>query len=162
GRMFAAQHYDLSPDLLVSAKSLAGGLPLGAITGRAAIMDTAHVGGLGGTFAGNPVALAAAVAVLDLMTQDDVAGKGARLGDRLRGRLDALAARCPAIGDVRGLGAMVAVELVTDRASRQPAKELAGKLQALALTRGLLLLSAGTYGNVILILVPLTAEDAVV
>jgi 4-aminobutyrate aminotransferase / (S)-3-amino-2-methylpropionate transaminase / 5-aminovalerate transaminase len=162
GRMFAAEHYDLTPDLLVSAKSLAGGLPLGAITGRAEIMDTAHVGGLGGTFAGNPVALAAAVAVLDVLKQDDVAGKATRLGDRLRKRLAAWSARCPAIGDVRGLGSMVAMELVTDRVTKQPAKELAGKLQALALTRGLLLLTAGTYGNVIRFLVPLTVEDAVV
>jgi 4-aminobutyrate aminotransferase/(S)-3-amino-2-methylpropionate transaminase len=162
GRMFAAGHYDLTPDLLVSAKSLAGGLPLGAITGRAEIMDTAHVGGLGGTFAGNPVALAAAVAVLDVLKQDDVAGKSARLGDRLRGRLETWGARCPAIGDIRGLGAMVAMELVIDRVTKQPAKELAGKLQALALMRGLLLLTAGTYGNVIRFLVPLTVEDAVV
>ena len=162
GRMFAAGHYDLTPDLLVSAKSLAGGLPLGAITGRAEIMDTAHVGGLGGTFAGNPVALAAAVAVLDILKQDDVAAKAVRLGDRLRGRLATWAARCSAIGDVRGLGAMVAMELVIDRVTKQPAKELAGKLQALALARGLLLLTAGTYGNVIRILVPLTVEDAVV
>ena len=162
GKMFAAQHYELEPDLLVSAKSLAGGLPLGAITGRADIMDAAHVGGLGGTFAGNPVALAAAVAVLDLFTKEDVAGKAARLGARLRGRLEELAARCPAIGDVRGLGAMVAMELVTDRTSKQPAKEIAAKLQATALKRGLLLLTAGTYGNVIRILVPLTVEDAVV
>jgi 4-aminobutyrate aminotransferase-like enzyme len=162
GRIFAAEHYDLIPDLLVSAKSLAGGLPLGAVTGRADIMDTAHVGGLGGTFAGNPVALAAAIAVLDVLKQDDVAGKATRLGDRLRKRLATWSARCPAIGDVRGLGAMLAMELVTDRATKQPAKELAGKLQALALTRGLLLLTAGTYGNVIRILVPLTVEDAVV
>ncbi len=162
GRMFAAEHYDLAPDIVVSAKSLAGGLPLGAITGRAEIMDAAHVGGLGGTFAGNPVALAAAVAVLDLMKVDDIAAKGARLGKRLRARLDGLAKHCPAIGEVRGLGAMVAIELVTDRASKQPAQELAAKLQALALTRGVLLLTAGTSGNVIRILVPLTVEDAVV
>jgi 4-aminobutyrate aminotransferase-like enzyme len=162
GKMFAAQHYSLEPDLLISAKSLAGGLPLGAITGRADIMDAAHVGGLGGTFAGNPVALAAAVAVLDLFKTEDIAGQGARLGERLRGRLEGLATRCPAIGDVRGLGAMVAMELVTDRSSQQPAKEPATRLQATALKRGLLLLTAGTYGNVIRILVPLTVEDAVV
>ncbi len=162
GRMFAAEHYDLAPDLLVTAKSLAGGLPLGAVTGRAEVMDAAHVGGLGGTFAGNPVALAAAVAVLDLLKREDVAGRAVRLGERLRGRLLALAERCPAIGDVRGLGAMVAMELVQHRTSKEPAKELAGKLQAAALQRGLLLLTAGTYGNVIRILVPLTVEDAVV
>ena len=162
GRMFAAEHYDLAPDIVVSAKSLAGGLPLGAITGRAEIMDAAHVGGLGGTFAGNPVALAAAVAVLDALKAEDIVAKGARLGKRLRARLEGLATHCPAIGEVRGLGAMVAMELVTDRVSKQPARELAAKLQALALTRGVLLLTAGTYGNVIRILVPLTVEDAVV
>lgn len=161
GRMFAAEHYGLAPDLLITAKSLAGGLPLGAVTGRAKIMDASHVGGLGGTFAGNPVALAGAVAVLDLLQRDDVTGKAARLGERLRSRLVALAERCAAIGEVRGLGAMVAIELVKDRKTKEPAKELAGKLQAAALQRGLLLLTAGTYGNVIRILVPLTVEDAV-
>ena len=161
GRMFAAEHYGLAPDLLITAKSLAGGLPLGAVTGRAEIMDASHVGGLGGTFAGNPVALAGAVAVLDLVQRDDVTGKAARLGERLRSRLMALAERCSAIGEVRGLGAMVAIELVKDRKTKEPAKELAGKVQAAALQRGLLLLTAGTYGNVIRILVPLTVEDAV-
>ena len=161
GRRFAAEHYDLAPDVMITAKSLAGGFPLGAVTGRADILDAAHVGGLGGTFAGNPVAVAAAVAVLDLMARDDLLGTAARLGERLRGRLGALAERCPAIGDVRGLGAMVAIELVKDRISKEPAKELAGKLQAAVLQRGLLLLTAGTYGNVIRILVPLTVEDAV-
>jgi 4-aminobutyrate aminotransferase-like enzyme len=161
GRLFAAEHYALAPDLLVTAKSLAGGFPLGAVTGRAEIMDASHVGGLGGTFAGNPVALAGAVAVLDLLQRDDMPGKAGRLGERLRSRLVALAERCPAIGEVRGLGAMVAIELVKDRMSKEPAKELAGKLQAAALQHGLLLLTAGTYGNVIRILVPLTVEDAV-
>jgi 4-aminobutyrate aminotransferase/(S)-3-amino-2-methylpropionate transaminase len=161
GRLFAAEHYGLAPDLLVTAKSLAGGLPLGAVTGRAEIMDAAHVGGLGGTFAGNPVALAAAVAVLDVLAQDDIAGRAARLGERMHSRLRALAERCPVIGDVRGLGAMAAIELVQHRTSKEPAKDLAGKLQAAALQRGLLLLTAGTYGNVIRILVPLTVEDAV-
>jgi len=162
GTLFAAEQYGLEPDVLTSAKSLAGGLPLGAVTGRAEIMDAPHVGGLGGTFAGNPVALAAALAVFDVMEREHVAARGAALGERLRRRLGALAERYPAIGDVRGLGAMVAVELVTDRATKAPAKELAGKVQAAALRRGLLLLTAGTFGNVIRVLVPLTAEDAVV
>jgi 4-aminobutyrate aminotransferase / (S)-3-amino-2-methylpropionate transaminase / 5-aminovalerate transaminase len=161
GRMFAAEHYGLAPDLITTAKSLAGGLPLGAVTGKAEIMDAAHVGGLGGTFAGNPVALAAANAVLEQLTADGIPARGERLGARLQGRLTALAARVPAIGDVRGLGAMLAIELVSERTTKQPAKELAGKLQAEALKRGLLLLSAGSYGNVIRILVPLTVEDAV-
>lgn len=162
GTFFAAEQYGLEPDLVTSAKSLAGGLPLGAVTGRATIMDAVHVGGLGGTFAGNPVALAAAIAVLDVMAAEDVAARGAALGERLRRRLAALAVRVPAIGDVRGLGAMAAVELVLDRATKAPAKELAGTVQAAALRRGLLLLTAGTFGNVIRVLVPLTAPDAVV
>jgi 4-aminobutyrate aminotransferase/(S)-3-amino-2-methylpropionate transaminase len=162
GRMFAAEHYGVTPDLITTAKSLAGGLPLGAVTGRAEIMDAAHVGGLGGTFAGNPVALAAAAAVMDAMARDQVVARGERLGERLRGRLSVLAQHHAAIGDVRGLGAMVALELVSDRATKAPAKELAGKLQSTCLRRGLLLLTAGTFGNVIRILVPLTAEDAVV
>jgi 4-aminobutyrate aminotransferase/(S)-3-amino-2-methylpropionate transaminase len=162
GRMFAAEHYGMAPDLITTAKSLAGGLPLGAVTGRAEIMDAAHVGGLGGTFAGNPVALAAAVAVLEVMAHDQVVARGERLGERLRRRLSALAQRHAAIGDVRGLGAMVAMELVSDRATKAPAQELAGTIQAACLRRGLLLLTAGTFGNVIRILVPLTVEDAVV
>lgn len=162
GRMFAAEHYGVVPDLITTAKSLAGGLPLGAVTGRADIMDAAHVGGLGGTFAGNPVALAAAVAVMDTMARDQVVTRAARLGERLCGRLSALAQRFTAIGDVRGLGAMVAMELVSDRETKTPAKALAGTLQATCLRRGLLLLTAGTFGNVIRILVPLTVEDNVV
>jgi 4-aminobutyrate aminotransferase-like enzyme len=162
GKLFAAEHYGLAPDLIATAKSLAGGFPLGAVTGRAEIMDASHVGGLGGTFAGNPVALAAANAVLDVMERDQIAARGAALGERLRRRLCALSARFVAIGDVRGLGAMLAIELVEDRATKVPAKDLATKLQAAALQRGLLLLTAGTFGNVIRILVPLTAADAVV
>ena len=162
GKLFAAEHYGLAPDLLVTAKSLAGGLPLGAVTGRAEIMDASHVGGLGGTFAGNPVALAAANAVLDVMERDGIAARGASLGERLRQRLQAMAARHVVIGDVRGLGAMVAMELVADRTTKAPAKELTAGLQAAALRRGVLLLTAGTFGNVVRILVPLTATDAVV
>lgn len=162
GRLFAAEHYGLAPDLITTAKSLAGGLPLGAVTGRAEIMDAVHVGGLGGTFAGNPVALSAALAVFDVMEREQLAARGAALGDLLRRRFLRLAECFSVIGDVRGLGAMMAIELVTDRTTKQPAKELATKLQTAALRRGLLLLTAGTYGNVIRVLVPLTAEDAVV
>ena len=162
GKLFAAEHYGLAPDLITTAKSLAGGLPLGAVTGRAEIMDASHVGGLGGTFAGNPVALAAANAVLDVMERDGIAARGAALGERLRQRLQAMATRHVVIGDVRGLGAMVAMELVADRTTKAPAKELTAGLQAAALRRGVLLLTAGTFGNVVRILVPLTATDAVV
>jgi len=161
GKLFACEHYGLVPDLIVTAKSLAGGLPLAAVTGRAEIMDAVHPGGLGGTYGGNPLAAAAALAVIDVMERENIAARGAAVGGKIRSRCCELANRFPAIGDVRGLGAMVAMELVGDRKTKAPAKELAGRVQAEALRRGLLLLTAGTYGNVIRVLVPLTVDDAV-
>jgi 4-aminobutyrate aminotransferase-like enzyme len=161
GKMFACDHYGLVPDLIVTAKSLAGGLPLAAITGRAELMDKVHVGGLGGTYGGNPLACAAAVAVLDIMAKQDLAGRGNRIGGVIRERFCQLATRYPSIGDVRGLGAMVAMELVKDRTTKEPDKDLATRVQARALERGLIVLICGTYGNVIRVLVPLTVEDAV-
>jgi 4-aminobutyrate aminotransferase/(S)-3-amino-2-methylpropionate transaminase len=161
GKLFACEHYGLVPDLITTAKSLAGGLPLAAVTGRADVLDAAQPGGLGGTYGGNPLACAAALAVLEVMQQERIAEKGARIGERIRSRFAQWQARFPQIGDVRGLGAMVAMELVKDRATKAPAKELTGKFQAEALKRGVILLSAGTLGNVIRVLVPLTVEDAV-
>ncbi len=161
GKLFACEHYDLVPDIIVTAKSLAGGLPLAAITGRAELMEVGHVGGLGGTYGGNPLACAAALAVLDVMEEDHLAARGVVVGDRIRARFLEWQRRYPEIGDVRGLGGMVAMELVKDPATKEPAKELTGKVTAEALKRGLLLLTAGTYGNVIRVLVPLTVEDAV-
>ena len=161
GRLFASNHYDLVPDLMVTAKSLAGGLPLAAVTGRADIMELVHPGGLGGTYGGNPLACAAALAVIDLMQKEGLAERGRLVGQTIRSRFVTLADRYPAIGDVRGLGAMLALELVKDRATKEPNKELATAIQSEALRRGLLLLTTGTYGNVIRILVPLTVEDQV-
>ena len=161
GKLFACEHYNLVPDIIVTAKSLAGGLPLAAITGRAEVMEVGHVGGLGGTYGGNPLACAAALAVLDVMEEDHLAARGVVVGDRIRARFLEWQRRYPEIGDVRGLGGMVAMELVKDPATKEPAKELTGKIAAEALKRGLLLLTAGTYGNVIRVLVPLTVEDAV-
>lgn len=161
GRMFACDHYDLVPDLIVTAKSLAGGLPLAAVTGRAELMDAVHVGGLGGTYGGNPLACAAALAIIEVMEKDRLADRGRTVGDRIRARFDRLAQRFAVIGDVRGLGAMLALELVKDRKTKEPAKDLTARIQAEALQRGLLLLTTGTYGNVIRVLVPLTVEDAV-
>ena len=161
GKLFASEHFNLVPDLLITAKSLAGGLPLAAVTGRADVLDAAQPGGLGGTYGGNPLACAAALAVLDAMSREDVPARGARLGDRIRAQFLAWQKRWPQIGDVRGMGAMIAMELVKDPVTKEPAKELTGKLQAEALKRGLILLSAGTLGNVIRVLVPLTVEDAV-
>jgi 4-aminobutyrate aminotransferase/(S)-3-amino-2-methylpropionate transaminase len=161
GKLFACEHYNLVPDIIVTAKSLAGGLPLAAITGRAELMEVGNVGGLGGTYGGNPLACAAALAVLDVMEEDHLAARGVVVGDRIRARFLEWQRRYPEIGDVRGLGGMVAMELVKDPATKEPAKELTGKIAAEALKRGLLLLTAGTYGNVIRVLVPLTVEDAV-
>ena len=161
GRLFACEHYGLVPDIITTAKSLAGGLPLAAVTGRAEIMNAPQVGGLGGTYGGNPLACAAALAVLDTMADEQIAENGERVGRRVRGRFEEWQAAYQCIGDVRGLGAMVAMELVVARASKLPDKELAGRLTSEALKRGLILLSAGTYGNVIRVLVPLTIPDPV-
>jgi 4-aminobutyrate aminotransferase / (S)-3-amino-2-methylpropionate transaminase / 5-aminovalerate transaminase len=154
GPMWAVEHYDgVEPDLVVSGKSLGGGLPLAAVTGRAEIMDVPGPGGLGGTFGGNPVACAAAAVVLDAVAETDFRANSDELGQRLRGRLDALAARHEQIGEVRGLGPMLALEL------RAQSPELAGLVTAAAFERGLLLLSCGLYGNVIRLLPPLTVTD---
>ncbi|HEY7504688.1 MAG TPA: 4-aminobutyrate--2-oxoglutarate transaminase [Gemmatimonadales bacterium] len=160
GAMFACEHYDLIPDIITTAKSLAGGFPLAAVTGRAEVMEAAEPGGLGGTYGGNPLACAAALAVLDAMENERIPERAATAGARIAGRFRSWAECYPAIGDVRGLGAMVGMELVTDRASRTPDKALTGRLLAGALRRGVILLSAGTYGNVVRVLAPLTADDA--
>jgi 4-aminobutyrate aminotransferase/(S)-3-amino-2-methylpropionate transaminase len=161
GKLFAADHYGLVPDIMVTAKSLAGGLPLAAVTGRAELMDAVHVGGLGGTYGGNPLSCAAALAVLDLMEREDLSARGMKIGTTVRSAFCRMAERFSSIGDVRGLGAMNAMELVTDRATKEPAKDLASRIQAEALGRGLVVLTAGTYGNVVRVLVPLTVEEAV-
>ena len=156
GKLFASEHYGLVPDIIITAKSLAGGLPLAAVTGRADILEAAQVGGLGGTYGGNPLACAAALAVLDIMESEQVPALAARMGDRIRQRFCQWAARHPCIGDVRGLGAMIGMELVRDPASKTPDKTLTTSLQAAALQRGVIVLSAGTYGNVVRVLAPLT------
>ncbi|MBA3260046.1 MAG: aminotransferase class III-fold pyridoxal phosphate-dependent enzyme, partial [Gemmatimonadales bacterium] len=160
GRLFACEHYGLTPDLIVTAKSLAGGLPLAAVTGRAEVMEAAQAGGLGGTYGGNPLACAAALAVLDAMEAERIPERAQLAGDRIRARFCSWASRHPSVGDVRGLGAMIGLELVTDRESRAPDKALTGRLLSAALERGVLLLSAGTYGNVVRVLAPLVADDA--
>jgi 4-aminobutyrate aminotransferase / (S)-3-amino-2-methylpropionate transaminase / 5-aminovalerate transaminase len=160
GRMFAMEHFDVEPDLLVVAKSLAGGLPLSGVVGRADIVDSAHAGAIGGTFIGNPVALAAALAVLEIFDEEELVARAVTLGDAVRGRMLAWQARWPAIGDVRGLGAMLAIELVSDPGEKTPAPELAEAIVDAALVRGLILLKAGIYGNCIRVLCPLTISGA--
>jgi 4-aminobutyrate aminotransferase / (S)-3-amino-2-methylpropionate transaminase / 5-aminovalerate transaminase len=162
GKLFASEHYGLVPDLMTTAKSLAGGLPLAAVTGRADVMEAPHVGGLGGTYGGNPLACAAALAVLDAMEAERIPAHAQRTGDRVKARFRQWAEQFPCIGDVRGLGAMVGLELVTDRETRTPDKALTGRVLAAALERGLVLLSAGTFSNTIRVLAPLTADDAII
>lgn len=162
GRLFASEHYELVPDVMVTAKSLAGGLPLAAVTGRADVLDSAQVGGLGGTYGGNPLACAAALAVLDAMSGENLPARAASMGERIRSRFCQWGARYECIGDVRGLGAMMALELVTDRKTKSPAEDLTGSLLTAALERGLILLSSGTYGNTVRVLAPLTTPDEVI
>jgi 4-aminobutyrate aminotransferase / (S)-3-amino-2-methylpropionate transaminase / 5-aminovalerate transaminase len=161
GAMFACEHYGLVPDVITTAKSLAGGLPLAAVTGRADVMEAAQVGGLGGTYGGNPLACVAALAVLDAMERERIPERARRAGQRITTRFRSWAECYSCIGDVRGLGAMIAMELVSDPRSRTPDKALTGRLLAGALSRGLILLSAGTYGNVVRVLAPLTIDDEV-
>jgi 4-aminobutyrate aminotransferase len=160
GKMFAIEHYDVVPDMLMMAKSLAGGFPLSALTGRAEIMDAANPGGLGGTYAGNPLAVAAALAVLDVIEEEGLVQRANELGAQLRNMLEQLRAQVPEIVEVRGLGAMIAVEF-NHPASGQPNPEFAKKVQAKALELGLVLLTCGIHFNVIRFLMPLTIEPAV-
>jgi len=160
GRFFACEHFDVEPDLICVAKSIAMGLPLSGVLGRAAIMDAGHVGAVGGTYVGNPVAQAAALAVLDVIEDESLVERSAQLGETIRSRMLAWQERWPAIGDVRGLGSMLAREFVTDPASRTPAPDLAHAVVEAALARGLLLITCGVYGNCIRVLVPLVVTDA--
>jgi 4-aminobutyrate aminotransferase/(S)-3-amino-2-methylpropionate transaminase len=159
GTLWAIEHWGIEPDLLVSGKSLGGGMPLAAVTGRAEVMDCVPPGGLGGTFGGNPLACVAASATLDGLTEGDMLDRARAVGDRLRKGLDQMAGRIPQIGEVRGIGPMLALELVRDPDTRTPAPELAAQTTANARERGLMLLSCGLYGNVLRILVPFVASD---
>lgn len=160
GAMFACERYGIVPDILVTAKSLGGGLPLAGVTGRAEIMDAPGVGGLGGTFGGNPMACAAALAVLDTFASENLFERAEQLGKKFAARAHAWKKRWPLIGDVRGLGAMQAIELVRSPETREPAKEETEQIIRACYECGLVMLSAGTYGNVIRLLVPLVISDA--
>jgi 4-aminobutyrate aminotransferase len=164
GKMFALEHVGIKADVVTMAKGLAGGLPLAAITGRADVMDASSPGGLGGTYAGNPVACAAAHAVLDAIAEENLCERANVIGKIVLDRCNAMKNRSNlnCIGDVRGIGAMCAIELVKDLASGEPAPQLTQTLMKVANDNGLILLSCGTYGNVIRFLVPLTASDAIV
>jgi 4-aminobutyrate aminotransferase/(S)-3-amino-2-methylpropionate transaminase len=159
GKLFASEHYGMEPDILISAKSLGGGLPLAAITGRAEIMDAPGPGGLGGTFAGNPVSCAAALAVLDLFENENLLDRANELGRHFQRRAKEWQKRWPIVGDVRGLGGMQAVELVKSRESREPAAEETKQITQFCYEHGLITITAGTYSNVIRVLVPLVVTS---
>jgi len=159
GKMFAIEHFDVVPDLITTAKSLAAGMPIAAVVGDRKIMDSVHPGGVGGTYSGNPLACAAGLAVFDILESEDLMNRSEAIGQKVRARFDAFKEKYALVGDVRGVGAMVAMELVTDRESKQPAADLAKALTGRCLEKGLLVLASGTYGNVVRILSPLVITD---
>ncbi|SEF29665.1 4-aminobutyrate--2-oxoglutarate transaminase [Variovorax sp. NFACC27] len=162
GTWFASEQWPVAPDLITTAKSMAGGFPISGVVGRAEVMDAPAPGGLGGTYAGSPIGCAAALAVLKVFDDEQLLARSRALGERLTAGLRRIAADVPAIGDVRGLGAMVAIELFEEGDTARPDAALTRKVVAEAARRGLILLSCGTYGNVIRVLVPLTASDLLV
>ncbi len=159
GNLFAMHGYDVAADLTTMAKGLAGGLPLAAVTGKAELMDAAHPGGLGGTYGGNPLGIAAANAVLDVIEEEDLCARANELGGRLKQRLEAIRSVTPEITDIRGPGFMVAVEFANPK-THEPDAGFTGRVRTEALKRGLILLTCGVYGNVIRFLAPITIPDA--
>jgi 4-aminobutyrate aminotransferase/(S)-3-amino-2-methylpropionate transaminase len=160
GRMWGIEHSGVEPDLITLAKSIAGGLPLSAVVGKAEIMDAPGDSAIGGTYVGNPVAQAAALAVLDVFEEEDLTARAAAIGETIRSRMLAWQERLDAIGDVRGLGAMMAIELVEDRETKAPAADLATRIVEAAAERGLLLLKCGIYSSCIRVLTPLVISDS--
>lgn len=159
GAMFAIEHEGVVPDLITTAKSLAGGLPLAAVTGRTDLMEAVHPGGLGGTYGGNPLSCVAALAVLDTIEKDGLLERARQVGEQMMARLSDLRRRYRVVGDVRGRGAMVAMELVTDREAKTPAKAVATRLVEECYKQGVIVLKAGTYDNVIRLLPPLMISE---
>ena len=160
GKMWGIEHYDVEPDLMTIAKSIAAGLPLSGVIGKAEIMDAPGDSAIGGTYVGNPVAQAAALAVLDVFEEEGLVERAGQIGETIRSRMQGWQQRWDAIGDVRGLGAMLAIELVHDRSTKDPAPELAAAVVEAASARGLLLLKSGIYSNCIRVLVPLVIPEA--
>lgn len=159
GELFAIEHYGVTPDIVTTAKSLGAGLPISAVTGPSEVMDAPHVGGLGGTYGGNPVACAAALAVIAELTETDLLERGERQGRIIRGRLDSLSDSLGLVGEVRGLGPMVGLELVVDEQTKEPAKLQAAAVVKRCHDNGVLILKTGTYDNVIRLLAPLVISD---
>lgn len=160
GKWFASEHFGIEPDLLASAKSLGGGLPLSAVTGRAEIMDAPGVGSLGGTFGGHPLSCVAALAALETIEAEGLLARSVALGERFERRAAAWQRRWPLVGEVRGLGGMCAIELVRDPATREPADSETREVARFCYEHGLIAITAGTYGNVMRVLVPLVITDA--
>jgi 4-aminobutyrate aminotransferase/(S)-3-amino-2-methylpropionate transaminase len=159
GKLYAIEHWGIAPDIITTAKSLAGGLPLSAVTGRAELMDAPHVNGLGSTFSGNPISCRAALVVLDILQEDGLLDRAHALGIKARARLDALKEKYELVGDVRGKGPMLAMELVRDRERKTPAVEETKELIRLCYDRGLVVISCGHFGNVIRTLMPFVITD---
>ncbi|MDR3561577.1 MAG: 4-aminobutyrate--2-oxoglutarate transaminase [Negativicutes bacterium] len=159
GKMFAIEHWGVEPDLTTTAKSIAAGMPLSAVTGRAEVMDAPDPGNIGGTYGGNPLACAAGIETVHYIQDNDLCARAEEIGRQSMQRLKALQEKCDAIGDVRGLGAMSAIELVKDRKTKEPDKELTARVVKDCLAQGLIVISAGIFGNVIRLLIPLVVTD---
>lgn len=159
GKMFAMEHYSVEPDLVTMAKSMGGGLPISALAGRSEILDHPQVGGMGGTFGGNPISCAASLAVIRAFEEEDLLGQAEALGRKMRQGFDAIADRFKCVGEVRGLGPMLALEIVKDRGTRIPDPDLTRMIVARAHEKGLIIMACGNYGNVIRTLAPLTIDD---
>lgn len=159
GKMFACEHFGLVPDLMTVAKSIAAGMPLSGVIGRAEIMDAPNPGEVGGTFSGNPVSCAAALANIDYMQKENLVQRAQQIGEKTRARMLAMKEKYPVIGDVRGLGAMNAIELVKDRGTKEPAKEETAAVTKYCVENGVIVISAGIFGNVIRTLIPLVITD---
>jgi 4-aminobutyrate aminotransferase/(S)-3-amino-2-methylpropionate transaminase len=160
GKIFAVEHYGIAPDLITSAKSLAAGMPLAAVTGRADIMDAPHPGGLGGTYSGNPLACVAAVEAIKMIREPSFLKRATEVGERIREHLLSIQAEADLVGDVRGLGAMLAMELVHDRDTKEPANEQTTQVNAETLKRGVITIRAGLYSNCVRFLPPLNMSNA--
>ena len=162
GKLFAVEHYDIVPDLLVTGKSIASGMPLAAVTGSEEIMRSPQPGGMGGTYSGNPLACVAALETIKTIAEPSFLARAEAVGERIKGHLKRIAAQTPLIGDIRGLGPMLAVELVTDQARKTPAPDITIRLRQEALQRGLIVLPAGLHFNCVRFLPPLIISDVMI
>lgn len=158
GSLFAIEQFDVEPDMITIAKSIAGGLPLSGVVGKGEIIDSVHIGGIGGTYSGNPVSCEAALAVLEIMEEEQLPKNANRIGNTLRSRINSILPKCPWIKEIRGLGAMIGIEIINDKTGK-PDKERTNRIHQTALANGLIMITAGTFGNVIRTLMPLTIDE---